>query len=136
MTLYLATTDASLSKDWWVRKEYADWLDGMAPVDTHGDYEMRMFYIRDRAVEENRDGDNCDEGTEAFLDAFGFEPIDRTTTKYVTVTVTVRFQVTNTANEYYTQSDVHNYLSIDASGNVDDMENTEVSIDSVDVESG
>lgn len=104
---------------------------------TMADFDALMDDIRQRAIDEFRDGTNCESGTNAFLEAFDLGEIGESDlpieTKYVTVTVTVRLQVENRADEDSTYDDVSRYLSVDVGGNVDDMEVTDVNTDNIHV---
>lgn len=153
MQIYLASVgevNKTYSPEW--RQRLAD----MPDARTDSDYFDRMESVREDAVDEwdGRSGDNCTEGTNRFLATFGLPEVTceeregescddsdcRTchpnTTKHVTVTVTVTFTITNGNDEYETESDVRNYLRVEArTGSVDDVDDTpDVEIDEVTVE--
>jgi hypothetical protein len=104
---------------------------------TDTDYAERIETLGMRAHEDHvhNGGDNCDEGTQRFLDTFGVEMPELNTRKYVTVSVTLTFQIDNSADEDDTRHDVERYLRVETDGNVDDMEHgsVNVSIDDVSV---
>lgn len=151
MQIYLATVGEAAVKEY-----SSDWrfeLDEWAPVTTDADYAARLEDIRTRAIGEweCNGGDNCTPGTNRFLYAFALPEVDasdwngsdscgtsgcgvcvRESTKYVTVTLTVRFEVDNTSDEETTYADVEQYLSINTD-RIDDANSPDVSVDDLHV---
>jgi hypothetical protein len=134
MRLWLAVTGI---KDDWVRDRYTRWLEELPPVESNLDYFDRLDSIKEFAVDEWRfnNGDNCTEGTNQFLRTFGFDELEEPeTTKYVTVSITLRLQVTNQADPDDTADDVRRYLTVNANtASVDDVDEYSISSEINDV---
>lgn len=145
---YVGEVDKGSAPDWIER------LNDLPDVHTADEYADRIDDVRRIAAEEwiGRDGSNCTEGTNRFLDTFGIDELSceeresgecddsdcsvchPETTKIVTVSVTITLRITNTADDDDTYNDVEHYLRVDVGGNVDDVDSTDVQIDSIDVE--
>jgi hypothetical protein len=139
--IYLALTDASLTVDTYRRETYAEHIARIPSPTTDDEFADLMTRLRETAISEHvssRFGkNNCHEGTAAFLEAFGFLPLewdsdcecddpdeyeDSEADREVTVTMTVTLTVRNNLDLEATRRDVQNYLrvSIDTSS-VDDI---------------
>lgn len=151
MQVYLAFVDEAieLSGSWDWRRELDQW----SSVTTDDQYAERLDNIRARAVAEweCNGGENCTEGTNRFLRAFALPEVDaddwngedscgssgcgvceRESVKYVTVTLTVRFEVDNYASEDSTYDDVSQYLSVNTRS-IDDVSNVDMTVDNLHV---
>jgi hypothetical protein len=142
--IYLALTDASLTVDTYRRETYAEHIARIPNPTTDDEYADLMTRVRETAVSEHvsaRFGsNNCHEGTAAFLEAFGFQPLnlwdtececddesddyDNEADRTVTVTVTINLTVRNGQDLESTRRDVENYLRVRVdTSRVDDVTN-------------
>jgi hypothetical protein len=144
--LYLAMTEASLTVDDFRREQYAEHVDRVPVPTTEDEYAALLERVRTTAVAEHENSrfgsNNCHEGTQAFLEAFGLERIECCEdahdycdsdcdecypgeTYTVTVTMSVTLTVRSQSGMDYVENDVREYLRASVStSSVDDVEDT------------
>lgn len=132
MRLWLAVTGEKDQDD---REYYTEWIEDLPPVISDNDYFGNLEAVREYAEQERSVnlGNNCDEGTDRFLRAFGMEPESRTTTKCIVVYARIIMSVTNDADVEDTRRDVEDNLSIHTRY-INDLDDAELIITEIDVD--